>query len=627
MYRKKIAFFIFTGIFLMIIIFSLIPSSSNVNYEQIDDFKNKEHPKISASLEGADNILITKINREAEIDGFGLVNIEDEIHIKNLNDNPITSIFIGIPITQSDNLVFFEARGEGGNTLSIEKNDMVMKEFEMYVIYFDSPLKPQETIEVFVFHSYKDMLIYTKEVGFEQKINFTGYVYPLLPYRAEGSIKAIYEIPDTAQVTEIISIPPDWGVEDLIEDTITFNLLAFTPSKDHLDPFLENLDGGEQIQILLSDDAVTKLEFNEIIREIYFSPWGIIKVTEDYEIRNKGAIDFHELEFEIPGPAKEIKVFDDLGEILGVTVDPEENYYNLTYKDLYIDLSENRVDIIPGSKFRFTIEYFLPFEKYTSLNWFQVSIKIDLLTSIYEYLGRDQTIKVIIEGCFSLDYVSDPPVAIEHSQNALILIYESDYVVPSQDKEIQFTYTINYLDLSLRPITFFILISLISSGYVFLVKTRKETIAYAAFRKDMLPINEIREFCSLYDEKNALLLEIRQAEEDVKRKKIIKKKYRNILDKNTKKIEEIEKETIPSFNKIVREVNATFENIISKLEILEAERLSVKDSLNLLEARYRRGRLPSKKAYLNLTENFLNRRKRIDRSIDKNIQQLRSYLL
>lgn len=621
MFRKKIAFFIFTGIFLMIIIFSLIPSSSNVNYEQNDDFKNKEHPKISASLEGADNILITKINREAELNGFGLVNIEDEIKIKNMNDNPITSIFIGIPITQSDNLVFFEARGEGENTLSIEKDDMVMKEFEMIAIYFDSPLKPYETIDIEVQHSYKDMLLYSEGATTIQQINFTGYVYPLMPYRAEGSIKAIYEIPDTSLVTST-----DWGNEDSGEDTITFNLIDFSPSKDHLDPFLENLDGGELIQILLSDDDVTKLEFNEITREIYFSPWGIIKVTEEYEIRNKGAIDFHKLEFEIPGPAKEIKVFDDLGEILGVTIEPEENYYNLTYKDLFIDLSENRVDITPGSKFRFTIEYFLPFEEYFSLNWFQVSIKIDLLTSIYEYLGRDQIIKVIIEGCFSLDYVSDPPVAIEHSQNALILVYESDYVVPSQDKEIQFTYTINYLDISLRPITFFILISLISSAYVFFVKTRKETTAYAAFRKELLPINEIREFCSLYDEKNAFLLEVRQAEEDVKRKKIIKKKYRNILDKNTKKIEEIEKEIIP-FNKIIREVNATFENIISKLEILEAERLSVKDSLNLLEARYRRGRLPSKKAYLNLTENFLGRRKKIDRSIDKNIQQLRSYLL
>ncbi|MFX1338334.1 MAG: hypothetical protein ACFFDK_06975 [Promethearchaeota archaeon] len=621
MFRKKIVLFVFTGIILMIIGFSLIPSSSRVNYDQNYDLKDNKHPKIAASLEGADNILITKIDREAELNGFGLVNIEDTIKIQNKNDNPITAIYFGVPLTQVDNLVFFEARGEGGNTLSIEQNEVVMKGFEMIAIYFDSPLRPQEAIELKILHSYKDMLIYTEEPSVIQQINFTGYVYPLMPYRAQGSIKAIYKIPDTALTTQ-----SDWGKEDSAEDTITFNLADFSPSKDHLEPFLENLEGGEQIEILLSDDEVTRLEFNEIIREIYISPWGIIKVTEDYEIRNKGAIDFNELEFEIPGPAKEVKVYDDLGEILGVTIDPEENYYNLTYKDLYIDLSENRADITPGSKFKFTIQYFLPFEKYYSLNWFQISIKMDLLTSIYEYLGRDQTIKLVIEGCFSLDYVSEPPVAIEHSQNSIILVYESDYIVPSEEYEIQFTYTLNYLDMSLRPIVFFILISLISSLYVFFVKTRKESVAYAAFRKELLPINEIREFCSLYDERNALLIEIRQAEEDLRRKKIIKKKYRNILDKNTKKIEEIEKEIIP-FSKIVRDTNATFENIISKIEVLEAERLSVNDSLNLLEVRYRRGRLPSRKAYLNLTENFLNRRKRIDRSIDKNIQQLRSYLL
>ena len=43
--------------------------------------------------------------------------------------------------------------------------------------------------------------------------------------------------------------------------------------------------------------------------------------------------------FEIPGPAKSIRVFDELGDLLGVEVDPEENYFNLTYKDLEIDLS------------------------------------------------------------------------------------------------------------------------------------------------------------------------------------------------------------------------------------------------------------------------------------------------
>ncbi len=599
----------------MIIIFSFIPASSKINYEKSNDSKTNEYPNISASLEGADNILITQINREAELNGYGLVNIKDEIKIKNMNENPITSVFIGVPLTQSEDLVFYEAEGEDENTLSTERNDLVMKEFELIAIYFDSPVKPQETRNIIFTHSYKDMMVYSKQIGSTQMINFTSYVFPLMPYRAEGSIKAVYEIPDTSRVDS----SPSWGTVDNFEDTITF-------TNNSLDPFSENIEQDGLIEIILSDDEITRLEFNEVTREIYISPWGIIKVTEEYEIRNKGAIEIHELYFEIPGPAKEVKVYDDLGEILGVEITPEENYYNLTHKDLYIDLSINRVDITPGSKFIFNIEYFLPFEKYISLNWIQLSIKIDLLTSIYEYLGIDQTVKVMIEGCLSLDYVSEPPVAIEYSQNSLILVYESDYVVPFLEEELEFTFIINYLDMSLRPITFIILIALISAGYVILIKTRKETAELAVFRKDLLPINDIREFCSLYDEKNALLLEIRQAEEDVKRKKIIKKKYRNILDNNLKKIEEIEKEIIP-FKENVREVNPTFENFINKLEVLEAERVSIEDSLNLLEARYRRGRLPSRKAYLSLSENFLSRRKKIDRSIDKNIQQLRSYLL
>jgi hypothetical protein len=171
-----------------------------------------------------------------------------------------------------------------------------------------------------------------------------------------------------------------------------------------------------------------------------------------------------------------------------------------------------------------------------------------------------------------------------------------------------------------------LILILISSLYVLIIKTRKDEADLLAIKKELLPISEIREFCSLYEEKIALIVEIRNAEEDVKRKKIIKKKYKNIVDKNQKKIEEIDREIIP-FKKLIIEIDVSFENIIKKLEILEAERLSVKDGLNLLAARYKRGRLPSRSAYMKLSDNFLNRQKKIDRSIDKNIRTLRSYLL
>lgn len=611
--RKKSSLLI-AGIFICLIIISLIPQSSENQYR-----RNKDviEPHSAATLEGSENILITKIERDAELSEFGVLNYEDTIEIKNMNNNPVTSIFIGIPLTQSDNLIYFEATGKDENTLSVERESLIMNEFEMLAIYFDSPLLPQQSKDIRFVQTYKDMLIYEEVGEDQQEITFNGYVFPILPYHSKGSIKAIYGYPDSSSIISF----SDGGDHDRSEETITYQTTT-------LDPFLENLiqDPEPIISIKLEENDLTKTEIEELTREIFISPWGIIKVNEEYVIRNRGALDIDNLHFEIPGPAREVRVYDDLGEILGVELDPEENYTHLEYKDLDIDLTENRVTIDPNSKFKFNIEYFLPFEKYISLNWFQESMKINMLTTKSDFLGKDHEIKLIIEGCFSLDYISEPPDAIEYLDNAIILIFESEYVSPLESKIIQFTFTINIFDLVLRPVVFILILILISSLYVLIVKTRKEEAELAAIKKEFLPISEIREFCSIYEEKIALIVEIRNAEEDVKRKKIIKKKYKNIVDKNQKKIEEIEREIIP-FKKVISDIDVSFQNILNKLEILEAERLSVKDGLNLLEARYKRGRLPSRAAYMKLSDNFLNRQKKIDRSIDKNIRTLRSYLL
>ena len=165
-----------------------------------------------------------------------------------------------------------------------------------------------------------------------------------------------------------------------------------------------------------------------------------------------------------------------------------------------------------------------------------------------------------------------------------------------------------------------------ASVYVFIIKTRKKEYGTMVLKREFIPINEIREFCALYEEKNALILELRQAEEDAKRRKIAKKNYKNLLNKNTAKVEAIQQEILP-FKKILLESTETFESIIKRLDVLEVERISIKDSLNLLESRYKRGRLPSRAAYMKLSDDFKKRRKKIDRTIDRFIQQLRSYLL
>ena len=613
MNKKKKISILFTGILIVLIILSIIPTSSKINFKNEEKI---EYPSTSSSLEGSENIIVTYINREATLNDYSVTNIIDSITFKNKNTNPINSVFIGIPLSVSEKLIFFEARGDQDSTLLIERADFIMENFEMIAIYFETPIMPEESKEIKFIQTYMDMMTFFLDVNGVQQINFTSYVFPILPYKAEGLIKASYKIPDSSSLIS----SPTWSTPDPSGKTVVYQV-------SEVDPFLENLieEQKEIMNIFYSDNTITKLEAEEVNREIYVNPFGIIKVIEEYSIRNKGLISIDVLEFKIPGPAKAVYVFDDLGEILGTEIDPVEKYYNLTYKDLTIDLSVNRVRINPDTRFRFNIQYFLPYEKYLSINWFQESIKMDILTSVYDYLGKDQTIKIQIEGCYSLDSISEPPNSIENSQNLIILVYESDYVSPLETKEVQFTFTINYFDLLLRPIIFILIVALLSSAYVIAIKSRKEE-AIVGIRKEMIPVKDVREYCSMIEEKNALVIEIRQAEEDAKRKRIIKKKYKNILTNNTTKIQEIDKEIVP-FKKILIETSPNFGNIVKMIDLLEAERQSVKDALNLLETRYKKGRLPSKAVYIKLADQYYRRQKKIDKGIDKSVQQLRSYLM
>lgn len=615
MLKREKLLIIFTGFLLLIVIFSFLVDNTNLKNASHDKNSNL---KLSTGLEGMENIIITNVNREAEISGYGLLLFEDSLTIKNLNNNPISSIFYGLPTYEPEDLIFFEATGINQNTLFAERSNMIMNGYEMIVIYFNSPLLPHQTRTIKFNYIFKDIVSYRKLEN--QIISLAVTPFPLLPYKLEGDINAIFKFPETAS-----NIQTGWGVVDVVVHEIlyTFDNIKYTLGIDFITPFLENL-GDYWVEIIdFEENTETKTEMKEINREIFISPWGIIRVKEEFLIENLGEINLYTYSLKIPKSANNLHISDDLGAILGVII---ENSGTSKYQIVKINLLVNRVKMIPNSTFNFNVEYNLPFENYVSLNWFQESIQIDLLTTVYDYLGRDQTINLVIDGCYNINSITDPPDAIKKSQGATILVYKSDFVSPVERKVIQFTFTINLFDILFRPIIFILMIAVVASTFVLITKIRKKEYDKAIIIREFIPINEIREFCSLYEEKNALTLEIRQAEEDAKRKKMAKKKYKNILTKNTSKIDEIQQEINP-FKKAIMETSETFENVIKRLDVLEAERISVKDSLSLLESRYKRGRLPSRAAYLKLSDDFKKRRKRIDRTIDKLLQQLRSYLL
>ena len=621
--KKRSKVFLLICFLSFIFIFQYFDTDS---FNQSQDQNEIETPQLSGNLEGAENILIPLLIRRTNLSISGLINIIDRLTILNQNSNPINSILIGIPLSDSSNLIYINAMGQTANTLLTERSHGVMGSYEMINIYFESPLLPSQETTITVKQTYKNLLSYeytVLEEGENQLIHFNGLLFPILPYRVEGNVKSIYKIPPFAELHTQKLIE---GMGQVTQDNVLYDL-AQSVDINHLDPFLENLNENNETTVSLKTLQFTGLEIEKINREIFISPWGIIKNTEEVTIENVGAIPVYWFSLNIPADAKNVRIYDDLGELLGVI---EKSEVDNSKKVLTIQLSgttdSNRVSLTPGSKFKFFIEYNLPHEQYVSYNWLQQSISINLLMTNYDFLVHGQTTNVVIEGCGSIDYTSSPPEAIFKTVGTRTLVYSSENVSPYEKKPILFTFTIDIFDLILRPIIFIMIIAFLSSIFVLIIKTRKREEDESVFQKEFTHTSEIREFCSLYEEKNALVLEIRKAENEAKRKKIVKKEYKNLLAKNTAKIDQIKEEILP-FKKILMETSDTYDNIIKKLDILDAERISINDGLKLLESRYKRGKMPSKAAYQKLSDDSFNRRKKIDRTIDKYIQQLRSYLL
>jgi len=619
--RRKSFSLVFIGFLSVMIVFSAIQDNFSSNYNH--QF-SVEDPQLLGTLEGADNLLVVEILRTTNLSSYGLVNIKDRLTILNNNNNPINSILFGIKVEDSNNLIYFNAFGETQNTLSIERSNEIIDIYEMITIYFDMPLLPSQEITLTVLHSYNNLISYELsyiEDRVSQLLLFKGPVFPLLPYKSEGNIKSNYLLPEGSSWyfhTEFGDMGALAGESNVVYD------LEENLEITYLEPFLVNSGGLNETNIFVIDDLSSKLEIEKIDKDIFISPWGIIRNVEEITIENVGIVTIGLLSMKIPIDAMNVKVYDDLGEILGVSI--TESVDDVSTKSVSIQLYQNRVSLTPASKFKFFLEYYLPPEGYISFNWLQQSISINILTTKYEYLIYEQTTNVIIEGCSRVDYMSSLPEALHNSGNSKVLIFNTEIISPLENKDVLITYTFDLFEILIRPVVFVMIIALLSSVFVLAIKTLKREEQVSIFKKAFIPVSEIREFCSLYEERNALVLEIRKAESETKRKKLAKKTYKNLLSKNSAKIDQIKEEIFP-FKKILMETNDTFSNMVKRLDVLDAERISISDSLNLLETRYKRGKLPSKAAFQKLSDDFFNRQKKLDRTIDKYIQQLRSYLL
>jgi len=568
-----------------------------------------QSPISSTTLEGSpyDDIYITELNRSLMIQDSAYMVIDDRFQFLNNRSSSLASINIGLNDENMDLLLYYEAKDENLGPLTSKLLDGKVNGSYILEITLNQPLLPFSSVTVNLKSVFN--IIYTY---YEPELSWYGVDCQILPITPYEIIEYTTEVVTPASTSDI-SITPEESGQGLGEGAKIFTGNDISPFETKIRNFVYR------------NYVISNLKMEQLERTIRINPWGYILITEEHELRNNAKISADILEFAVPADAKNFSMSDNIGEIMGISERLELDEYGR--KIVAISLRFNRVGIKYNATMKYQIKYYLPYDVYMTNNLGTKNLRIDLFPTHMNYIISNQKIKIEIMGAYSIDRVNFPKTQLIRTSSGIIFERINSQITPFHSQLLDITYKTKFISLFGRAAIFSLAFIIILGLYVVIRNKRKEyEESDESFIEQSVPIRELTQFVTLIEERNAILLDIEKTDDDLRRKRIQKKVYAKTVRNFQNKLKELGEESIP-FKRILIESGGQIQSIIQKLDFLEAEKISVKDSLKLLADRYKRGKLPSKAAYERLSNDMMKQLNSSQKKVDRYINELRAYII
>lgn len=545
--------------------------------------------------------------RDIEFGIYGITTIRDTLRLINNASSPISYLYYCIEQTYFDKMNYIDAKTGGGSSLAIQESLNSLNGQKTYIIYLNTPIVPGETATVVVTSAFSNILVlggsYTTQL-----CDFVINIIPHIPYEIV-SLRVNIIAPDGASLSVFNPEGTTQGSTSKYYD------------RTNLAPFTVETVSGEYTY-----STNTVIEMVSLNRIIEVNPWGFIKITEQHFINNTGNLQVNSYSWTVPKDTLNITAKDNIGYISGISLTSTVNKDQKT-KNVTMNLVSNRSPLSPKTGHIYTVEYFLPLENYYFKTIHNSGLRIDINLLMADFLIKSQITQVYLYAGSKIISSSLNINGIGYDQDSLVLTFIDSNVNKLESKILYIEYQEDGFLLIFRPF----IISLILFGVLLFYvtyrnKTKKESDEEAVILKEKVPVNEIREFISLYEEINAIRIDIQKLDEDVVKKKIARKQYY----KNRKVLEDKLKESqdeIKDFKKSLLNAGGKIAQFIQTLDVKEAELIANDDSIKAHEEKYKKGKLPSKNAYLTLKDQMIKQSEKTQNQIDKIINELKAFLL
>jgi hypothetical protein len=539
---------------------------------------------------------IIDFQRNVHLQEYGILLMTDDITFFNPGLEPAFFVEIAYPLSEIDTVKAFNSVTENGTDLLWERVTRLGSDSTGWRVYLSEPIMPNRSVVV------------------ETQMTLAG-------------------LASLDELNADVVLPPIPTSPYFIQSyttTFTFHDALTSPSQREwtgasVQPYSFRY---ETVVLQYTDnDFLPLITYLELKRTYFIDAWGFIFAREDHTFRldsinpeftNRDKR-WTSIEVTLPPGSEFIRVYDRLHNLSSsVILEPTNaNQPGTLSVGFSYFLQE-------GDVYQFFVEYRIP------LDFHQLVLQTGQFFYFDPYFEEPWLIEnqisefVLPVGSWLQEVPVGSDVSISPTGQYLVSCLEVN-VTSLQRAEIRFNYIYPIAPALARPLVFFLIIILISFMYIVVRRVpyfREEEEELVVVR-DVDPAI-LGEFCTLYGEKIALLLQTERLEQSMLQGKISKPRYRKEKKNFERKIRTLNGELANRSQQLI-EAGGKYESSCRELEILEAERISAIEALHALEQRYRQKRITAQ-VYQKLQKDLQKRRDKAVSRMDRILLGLREEL-
>jgi len=358
------------------------------------------------------------------------------------------------------------------------------------------------------------------------------------------------------------------------------------------------------------------VDIPEVRRNLKLDEMGGFSVSDTYHIINK-APEAHPLpiiKIGLPRGAYDVFARDAMGSLEKPSVEPQKKDVN-AYPNATVTL---RNPLTMGESVEFTLDYKLPWESYVNQQGFQnFNLTFTFLERFDWIVGKlTVSIKLPNGAEFVPGLASAEPDTVNEGIFRETLTFVLNDVTSFHDLGFSVTYRYLVFWASFYPMLFAGVLVLALFGITFLWRAPKPPVPVIPVSMDVL-----RGFVDAYEERRKVRLEIEMIEEQARRGKIPRRRYRVLRRTLEGRLSTLARD-LADLREKMQEAGPKYAGIIRRIEVAETELAGLEDMIRGISLRRRRGDISSE-VYRSQLGEYHRKRERAKTTIDGLLLRLR----